>query len=213
LCLTVVSSAGAGKTTLVSRVIDHFLDHHRDQGIAYFYCNRNEATRREPKNIMRSFVKQLSISPDNDAIQTALVRIYRQKEDKGFASNELTFEESRDMLLELVQTYSRTVMVLDALDETLVDRGLRIKLINAFNDLIQGSQKLKIFISSRRDDDIRFQLEKKSNIGIEATDNQDDISKYVMEKINQARALRHTPISEDLQGQIVQTLLQKSQGM
>jgi hypothetical protein len=117
------------------------------------------------------------------------------------------------MLLELVQTYSRTVMVLDALDETVTNRGLRIKLINAFNDLIQGSQKLKIFISSRRDDDIRFQLEKKSNIGIDATDNQDDISKYVMEKIHQARALRRTPISEDLQVQIVQTLLHKSQGM
>jgi NACHT domain len=203
--------AGAGKTKLVSRVIDHISNGPGDQALAYFYCNRNEDTRRDPGNILRSFTKQLSISPDEDAIQNALVEVYEKKRKTGFASAKLTFEESQSLLLTLVQSYSKTTLVLDALDES--EEGIRGDLIDFFNHLINKSQHLKIFISSRRDDDIKRQLEKEANVGIEATDNENDISKFVAEKIDQGQKRRRRAISEGLRNEIIQTLLEKSQGM
>ena len=35
-------SAGAGKTKLVSRVIDHLAKRPHDEALAYFYCSRSE---------------------------------------------------------------------------------------------------------------------------------------------------------------------------
>jgi hypothetical protein len=72
---------------------------------------------------------------------------------------------------------------------------------------------VKIFISSRRDGDIKRQLERKENISIEATDNQDDIAKFVAEKIAENENDRYYPISEGLKSEIVDTLLYKSGGM
>src|SRR5689334_11737855 len=89
------SPAGAGKTKLVSRVIDHVSNDPRDQALAYFYCNHNESTRRDPKNILRSFVKQLSISPSTGTVHNALLEIYEKKKRAGFASAVLTFEDSQ----------------------------------------------------------------------------------------------------------------------
>jgi hypothetical protein len=111
----------------------------------------------------------------------------------------------------LVQAYSRTILVLDALDET--HKQPRAELIDTFGDLINESPQLKIFISSRRDDDIKSQLAKGANVGIEATDNENDIGKFVMDQIDQAQKHRRNPISPDLRQDIIQVLLDKSQGM
>jgi hypothetical protein len=97
------------------------------------------------------------------------------------------------------------------LDET--HKKPRTELIDIFGYLINESPQLKVFISSRRDDDIKNQLAKGANIGIEATDNGNDIGKFVMDQIDQAQKHRRNPISPDLRQDIIQVLLDKSQGM
>jgi len=204
--------AGAGKTKLVSRVIDSLMNRPHTEALAFFYCNRNQTSRQEPQNILRSFVKQLSISPDEEKIQDCLVRVYRQKERDGFLSNEMSFEECETLISELIKTYSQTTLVLDALDEC--SPRLRGELIATFERLVENAPaNLKIFISSRRDDDIKYQLEKKANVGISATDNEKDISKYVADRIEINKAKRRVPIPLDLQDEIIRVLLQKSGGM
>ena len=205
------SVAGAGKTKLVANVIDHFSNRPHNEALAYFYCNRNEELRRDPENVLRSFVKQLSISRDEQAIQDALVEIYKKKKRTGFSSAQLTYEEAESLLSNLMQAYSRTTLVLDALDEC--RESSRFALIDTFGRLITVSSQLKILISSRRDQDIKLQLEKKANIGIEATDNQDDISKFVLVRINEDQQRRRIALSDILRKQIVETLLDKSRGM
>ncbi|KAF5008626.1 hypothetical protein FDECE_5106 [Fusarium decemcellulare] len=55
---------GAGKTFLVSRVIDDLLSLSPSEATAhavvYFYCNWNEEDCRVPENILRSFIRQLA---------------------------------------------------------------------------------------------------------------------------------------------------------
>lgn len=164
-----------------------------------------------PGNILRSFIKQLAISPEKDAVHHSLTQIYYQKAASGFNSKELLFAESEALLIQLIGTYQCATLIVDALDECHAD--LRCELIKAFDRLINNSTNLKILISSRQNDDIKLQLEQKANVGISATDNQKDISKFVADKIEINKKDRRIPIPEDLQKQIIQTLLVKSRGM
>jgi hypothetical protein len=208
-----VSTAGAGKTKLVSKVVDNLMHDSSDQGFAYFYCDRNEESRRQPENVLRSFVRQLSIRKEGGifTIYEPLVRLYKEKEARGFASGYLNIDESEKLLLELFQVHSRITLVLDALDEC--NKTLRTQLIWIFERLIAASKNVKIFISSRRDEDIKLQLEKRANVGISATDNQGDIAKFVAEAIANDRPNRRIPLHDDLREAIMRVLLDKSGGM
>jgi hypothetical protein len=161
-----------------------------------------------PENILRSFVKQLAVSPEKDALHHSLAQIYYQKAAPGFNSKELSFTESEALLIQLIGTYQCTTLIVDALDEC--HASLRRELIEAFDRLINKSTNLKILISSRRNDDIKRRLEQKANVGISATDNQKDISKFVADEIEKNKKDRRIQIPKDLQEQIIQTLLVKS---
>ena len=166
-----------------------------------------------PANILRSFVKQLAVSPEKDAIHHSLTQIYHQKAESGFNSKELSFEESEAVLGQMIGTYqyATTTLVVDALDEC--HESLRRELIEAFDRLIDKSTNLKILVSSRRNADIMLVLERKTSVGISATDNQNDISKFVADKIEKNKKDRLTPIKKEVQEQIIETLLAKSEGM
>lgn len=201
---------GAGKTKLVSRVIDEFLQV-QGQKLVYFYCNRNEGLRRKPKEILRSFVKQLSITDDQTVIHESLLQVYMDKRQRGFSSTDLSLEESEALLAQLISIYPKTILVLDALDES--EEGSRQGLISYFSRLVEQIQNLKIFITSRRDEDIACRLKSKANVGINATDSQDDIAKFVSQKIDEDEKNRATPISVELKYDIVRIILDKSQGI
>lgn len=157
---------GAGKTKLVSRVVDSLMSGRADHGIAYFYCNHHDNKRRKPVNILRAFIKQLSISPRDDSLRDALVDVYKQKRQSGFATDALNVEECETLILTLVSAYPQTTLVLDALDES--HRESRNFLLAVFSPMLEKSPNLKIFISSRCDRDIKHQLEKRFNIGVDA---------------------------------------------
>lgn len=183
-----------------------------DESLAYFYCDRNQSDRRNPVSVLRSFVRQLSASDSQDAIQPSLVRLYTEKEKKGFASNEISIEESEKIILELVNIYPQTTLVLDALDEC--DRRTRGRLIKVLDGLLEQSSKpIKIFISSRPDQDIKDRFDGGPNVGIKATDNQGDISTFVDDKIEKSPKKWQNKISADLRQDIRKTLVEKSNGM
>jgi hypothetical protein len=208
--LTNTSPAGAGKTKLISKIIDELSNRPDDEALAFFYCNRDESSRRDPANILRSFVKQLSTSRNNLAIQDVLVDVYKKKRDSGFASATLTPDEAESLLPKLMEAYSRTTLIVDALDEC--EEDSRRTIIDVCNRLTDRA-KVKILVSSRRDRDINQQLEKGANLGIEATDNGNDISRFVYAKINEYQQQRRVPLSDEMREEIVRTLLEKSDGM
>jgi hypothetical protein len=120
------------------------------------------------------------------------------------------FEACREQLLESVNLYSRTTLVLDALDEC--EPGSRRKLVDMIKLLLSKSERpLKVFISSRPDQDIRSQFLSEPNIEILARHNKKDIEKFVYEEIINHEAWRD--MSPSLQEEIVKTLLDRSQGM
>lgn len=204
--------AGTGKTYLTSRVIDEIQDalksNPNHEGLAFFYCNRNETERQEPLSVLRSFVRQLStIANEEDSMQKNLRQLHIQTRLKA---SYLSIDVCKGLLLEFINLYPKTTLVLDALDEC--DKRKRGVLIETFDYLLdQALRPVKIFISSRPDGDIRERFKGRANIEIQATDNHDDIATFVESEITKHR--RWKKISPGLQEEIIETLQKRSQGM
>lgn len=204
--------AGTGKTYLTSKVIDDIWDSLKNnpnhEGFAYFYCNRNETERQDPVMILRSLVRQLStIATNGDCVQQRLLRYCR---DTRKAASEPTIRDCEDLLLDFINLYPKTTLILDALDEC--DKENRCALIEALDFLLDHAKRpIKVFISSRPDLDIKEKFRTRANIDIQATDNYGDISKFIQTEI--AKHPRWQKMSANLQTEIIQTLQYRSQGM
>lgn len=180
--------------------------------LAYFYCDRNQSDRRDPTLILNSLVRQLSVSKKDGCIQPSLVELYKQRKSTGFASGALDIEESRDILLKLIQSYPQTTLVVDALDEC--NKQTRTQFVDILDMLVSQSPNLvKIFLSSRPDPDIKHRFEGGPNMEIKATDNQNDISKFVVDKMDNSPPYWRSQIGPDLRKEICETLVDKSEGM
>ncbi|CAI7667495.1 unnamed protein product [Penicillium discolor] len=204
-------SMGAGKTYLTSKVIDHvqglLKSSSPDAGFAYFYCNQNEEERRDPLSILQSCVRQLSTAVGSTGhIRKSLQVVSDEARRKG---SHLGLEACKTQLLESVNGYSQTSIIIDALDECY--EHSRWQLIDVIRELVSKSDRpLKVFISSRPDEYIKTQFSGKS-IEIHAINNQDDIEKFVNAEIDKPR--HWGPISQSLRSDIVRTLREGSQIM
>jgi ankyrin repeat domain-containing protein 50 len=178
------------------------------EGFAYFYCNRNEQQRREPLCVLQSYVRQLSTATAYpEEMQKSLRRLCQELRLKG---SHLSYTACETQILESINIYPKTTLVLDALDEC--DPHSRSRLIETIDLFLSKSSKpLKIFISSRPDGDIRDCFRSRPNIEIQATHNHKDIEKYVNGMIIKHRRWKKMPTP--LQENIVKTLLDRSQGM
>jgi hypothetical protein len=178
------------------------------EGFAFFYCNRNEAERREPLSVLRAFIRQLSTtSSEKHSIQKRLKEYYS---DRRIKASQFTTEDCKELLLELVNIYPHTTLIIDALDEC--EKHKRLELIETLDHILaKASNPIKIFISSRPDGDIKERLKDRANIEIDATKNQDDVSSFVNAEIVKHRRWKNMPAK--LQARIVETLQEQSQGM
>ncbi|EPE06550.1 nacht and ankyrin domain protein [Ophiostoma piceae UAMH 11346] len=202
---------GVGKTYLTSKVVDHLQDELRqsnDEGFAFFYCDRNEEEYRKPLSVLQSFTRQLSTPPGRPGdMQTCLRDVWRTSREAG---RSMSYNMCKSQLLKSVDMYSRTTLVLDALDEC--ERVSRASLIDAIEYLISESKMpIRVFISSRPDSDIRALFTKLPSIEMQATDNQDDIILFVHEEI--AKHHRWKTMRKHVKEGIIKTLLAQSHGM
>ncbi|KAI1027619.1 hypothetical protein LB504_011731 [Fusarium proliferatum] len=210
-CITILyGNPGAGKTFIISRVIDYALEKaETSEGLAFFYCKRDEENRRNPQDILRSILRQLS-TPVRDiesgTIHAALKNLPNKLALKGTTINVSTCE---NLLGELVEDYPRTTIILDALDEC--DRNTREELMRVFSNLASRSSKVRVFISSRHDEDIQRHFKNTPIIEMLATDNEEDIASFVEEKL--LTDSRWVEISPELQKEIKARFHEKSLGM
>ncbi|KAI1733395.1 hypothetical protein F4680DRAFT_46657 [Xylaria scruposa] len=212
MILWLQGSPGAGKTFLTSKVIDHIqasVERSPNQeGFAFFYCNRNEEARRKPLSVLQSYIRQLSTTIKKPGyIRKQLQDFCRETRLKG---SDFGFSDCKKQLLESVNLYSQTTLVLDALDEC--EPHSRRQIFETVEYLLSESRNpLKVFISSRPDRDIRNRFRHRPNVEIQATNNEDDIQKFVNEEITKHE--NWGGMSPDLRDAIVKVLFARSQGM
>lgn len=189
--------------------------------IAYFYCARNtaEPERANPDEIMRSILKQLSTSKTNlpvrEPVATSYKTLKEKADDNGLEEPaRLTVTECETLILGLLEINPATI-VIDALDECDPDR--RFELLLALDRIIQKSANVvKVFVSSRDDNDIVCRLEDSPNVIIRASDNGKDIRRFVgslvLQSVNNKRLLSGR-VSGELRNHIIRTLEEGAQGM
>jgi hypothetical protein len=185
---------------------------------AFFYCSRNtaEPARSDPKQILASLARQLSnLRPEQPLLQPT-VAIYKKKEAEGFASGPLQIEESRDLIIQLAELYPLTIIVIDALDECNPEK--RSDLLDALEVILQESANLiKVFISSRDDQDIVFRLKRYSNLEISSERNSEDMASFVKttakELIRTRKLLKYSRSKLDMEDLIVQRVTGGASGM
>ncbi|KAI8955739.1 hypothetical protein F4801DRAFT_277548 [Xylaria longipes] len=205
---------GAGKTYLASKVVDtmsHKIRWRQDANIAYFFCDRNRYTHQDPHSLLCSLVRQLSLTTNRLCIKPCIIDAYNKKRAAGFASNSLTMKECLELLVELTNSYELTYIIIDGLDESELET--RDKLMEILQNLVsQCKTPLKLFISSREDEDIKQQFRDGRDLRITATDNQVDIERFVVSRLNANRWCQNS-LSDRTRREIMGTFTEKSQGM
>ncbi|KAI1172055.1 ankyrin repeat-containing domain protein [Nemania sp. FL0916] len=212
MILWLQGSPGAGKTFLTSKVIEYTQTQLKGSpvqgGFAFFYCDRNEDQRRKPLSVLQSYVRQLSTTVDDTS--SARSRL-QDLHDKGIEDGSiLDTDDCIDQLMESANLYCETILVLDALDEC--ERSSRSTILETVVNLVLNAKNsVKVFISSRPDRDIASRFSNTPNIRIEATDNEEDVHRFV--KLEIAKHENWHNMSLDLQNDIINNLFARSRGM
>ena len=208
---------GCGKTKLTSTVIQRHLDATRknDQSapISYVYCSNST---RSPTFVLRSIVKQLAVSQSGCKIRRPFWEEYHRRQEAasmdGLDPSPLAMDECTQMLLTMTLDCPATIII-DGLDEL----DGRLDLLTALRTLVnESSNVVKIMISSREDTDIAQELQDALSIRVSASENSDDIEKFVQHRINSAitdRRLLGGTVSELLKENLINTLLNGANGM
>lgn len=164
---------------------------------------------------MLSLVKQISCLEPGKPIIDPLPEMYEQRRLEGFASGSLSLEECTEIIIDVTEHRPLTVIVIDALDEC--DEEKRYSLLEALKEILRRAEGLvKVFLSSRDDQDIVDQLVNGSNIEIETCRNQIDINRFVQHEVvtrRKAQKFRCGSISDSLEYRMQQELCDGAQGM
>ncbi|KAL7942840.1 hypothetical protein V8C42DRAFT_330528 [Trichoderma barbatum] len=182
LCLK--GTVGTGKTYLTSKVVDHVKQtlntSQHDEGFAFFYCNRSGPSMQDPIIVLRSFVRQLAgkAFDEPDVIQSSLVQKCQAAKREG---RDLGYKDCKDLILESLNLYSKTTIILDALDESDIST---YNLCTILIEMMENSRKpVKIFISTRPDREYLNAFGDKCIITVDASNQQGDIDRFLTEKL------------------------------
>lgn len=184
----------------------------------FFYCSRNpqEPTRSDPQAVLASLARQLSCLQPGKPLMKPIVDLYKEKEEEGFASGSLEMDECLDLVLQLTAQYPLTTIVIDAMDECNPQK--RHKLLEALEKILRGSSSLvKIFVSSRNDQDIVIRLRHYPNLEIDSRRNSDDIARFVHDEterlVKDGKLLRYSTCQADMKVLIVERVVEGATGM
>ena len=188
--------------------------------ISYFYYARNaaEPERADPDEIMRSILKQLSCSNSALPVRDPVAKAYKERKEEadetGCEPAKLSTAECVDLVVNLLESNPATIII-DALDEC--DPAQRHELLTGLDNIIQQSASLvKVFVSSRDDNDIVCRLNHSPNLFIRASDNSEDIERFVRSEVAKGikdKRLLSGQVSERLKSRIIATLVDRAQGM
>lgn len=124
---------------------------------------------------------------------------------------ELSIPECKAALSELLRSYPRTTLVLDALDECEV--GARKEIVLILRNLATDAERpVKVYITSRREPDIERNLGSENLIEIGTSDNKGDIEKYIEQEMTRFDE-EWQSVSQGVREEVKRTITDQSDGM
>ncbi|KAK4129585.1 hypothetical protein N657DRAFT_561365, partial [Parathielavia appendiculata] len=115
-------------------------------------------------------------------------------------------QESRDLILQLAKHFPVVIIVIDALDEC--NPATRRQFLHAMESILRAcSSFVKIFISSRNDQDIVYKLQDYPNLELSSDRNRGDFAKFVKSEtssiFNSGAMLQYSTSKEELRQRII----------
>jgi NACHT domain len=195
---------GAGKTILTSVVIDCLGKRFQNDStinIAYIYCNYQQQRVQKSTDLLASLLKQLV--QEQPSIPESVKSMYGCHKDKRTRPS---FDEISKVLDAVVVGYSRSFIIVDALDECQVSDGGRKKFLSEIFNL-QAKTGANLFTTSRFIPEIEKEFEGSPTLEIRASD--DDVERYLDGKISRLRqqfVLRDFTLQEDIRSEIIKAV-------
>lgn len=209
---------GSGKTSMASAVIDSFLQESSGKTspapIAYFYCTKNsaEAERSNPDEIMRSILRQLTVShTSSSTIHARVLQEYERRQAvakvDGFEIARLGAAECLRLILDTTAANPATI-VLDAVDE--IQFSARHVLLSTLVQIVQNSLSVvKVFVTSRDDNNIHALLSDAVAVRIQIEHTRKDMDEFVHQQLSSAiqnRMLLNGVVSDNLKLDLLSVL-------
>jgi Cdc6-like AAA superfamily ATPase len=196
---------GVGKTIITSIVIHHLDTKFRNDctvGIAYIYCNFQRQQEQKPANLLLSLLKQLV--QEQLSIPDNIKALYTHHEGKRTRPS---LGDISKELQAVISNYSRTFIVVDALDELQISEGgPRMLLLEIFK--LQAMTGANFFATSRINDEIAELFEGAVSLQIRATD--EDVERYLD---GQMPLLQPDNLGDDIRDMIKRDIIKAVDGM
>lgn len=161
----------------------------------------------DPLVVLRSFVRQLSYKANNYSyIQSNVIQKCEKAKQEG---RNLSYSDCKELILESMNLYSKTTIILDALDESDISF---YNLAEIVIDMLDKARKpVKIFISSRPDREFLKAFEARATIMVDSSNQQGDIEKYLHETLYSTKFFERR--RKEVQGMIKETFSTRNDGM
>jgi Cdc6-like AAA superfamily ATPase len=197
---------GAGKTIITSIVVDYLnmkFENDTGVGIAFLYCNFRRQQEQKPEDLLASLVKQLV--QEQSSMPERVKSLYEYHKDKRTRPS---FDEISKALHSVVADYSRTFIIVDALDECQISDGGRTRLLSEIFNL-QAKTGASLFATSRYIPEIMKEFEGSVSLEIRASD--EDVRRYLDGHMLELPSL--VVRSHDLQENIKTEIIKAVDGM
>ncbi|VUC23741.1 unnamed protein product, partial [Clonostachys rosea] len=181
---------GAGKTMMASMVVDSLLKDSRSDpsmGIAFIFCNYRHTAEQSCEKLLCSVLKQLAAP-----LPSVPVQLRSLKENHSSRATRPSIQELLGLLQVILDNYSITYLVIDALDEFQSSDDSRARFLNGLSNIQQHSE-LSILLTSRPTLDIRNHFRKATKLEIFAAN--DDILKYIKSRMPDLPSFIRTDLS------------------
>jgi hypothetical protein len=195
---------GAGKTIITSIVVKHLwakFQHGATTGVAYLYCNFRRQNEQKPEDLLASLLKQLV--QQQSSMPESVKSIYDRHQEK---QTRPSINEILKALHSVVAYFSRTFIIIDALDECQVFCNILLSAMFA----LQAQTQINLFATSRPIPEIMSHFEGCIWKDIRAQDN--DVLSYVNERMSHLRRPRISKYP-DLQNAIRREVVKAAGGM
>lgn len=202
--LWVSATPGTGKSVLASWIVNHLQETDAGSGVLYFFIDNKDEDKNTPVSVLRSLVYQAyerSLAGDKDEeLDSDLAACIQQSGHE----RSLDYFTLWTLFQKILDHNPGMTIVIDALDELVSPETLLRSLLK-----LSCNSKLRLFATSRRDQNIVEELSTADQMIITEPDVTNDIRSFVTWKIQNDSRLSQP----QLQNLVINALIQRNQGM
>ncbi|EGY23844.1 ankyrin repeat protein [Verticillium dahliae VdLs.17] len=190
---------GAGKTIITSIVVDDLCTRYRSNehvGIAYIYCDFQRQQEQKVEEFLMSLLKQLT--QGRSSLPECVKFLHDEHRRKRTRPS---FDEVSRTLRHVADSYSRTFIIVDALDECQRNDGCRARFLTELFNL-QAECGANIFATSRCIPEITDRFSASTILEIRAND--EDVRRYLDGRILQSGRTLLEKCREEIRNEITE---------